>query len=178
MRSLILFFALLGMVFSSSSALAVGEYSSYFGFDYMLTDFEDDAGTSVDLDAVSARFGSYLNKNVALEARLGFGVSDDTVNNVDFELDNFVGVYARGIIPYQTVELYGIIGMTRADLSVRPAASPAARLADGDETDLSYGLGLDFKIGERIAVGMEYMMLIDSSDYELTTTNIGAKYYF
>lgn len=174
MRNLILFSALLGLVLCSSPALAVGEYTSYFGFDYMLTDFEDDAGRSADLDAVAARFGSYLSKNAALEARLGVSASDDTVENVDYELDSFVGVYARGIIPYQTVELYGIIGLTRADLAISAPNNPA----DGDETGLSYGAGLDFKIGERIAIGLEYMMLLDTSDYELTTTNVGAKYYF
>lgn len=178
MQRLILFCALIVLVFCSSPAMAIDEYTSYFGFDYMLTDFEDDSGVSADLDAAAVRFGSYLSENAALEARLGFSASDDTVTvnsvNVDYELDNFVGVYARGILPYQTVELYGIVGLTRADLSV----SQLGNLADGDETGFSYGVGLDFKIGERVAIGLEYMMLIDSSDYELTTTNIGGKYYF
>lgn len=175
MRSLILFCTLFGLVFSSSAALAIEEYRSYLGFDYLLTDFESDAGTSADLDAVSVRFGSYLSKNAALEGRLGVGVGDDTVAGVNHELDSFVGVYARGIIPYQTVEFYGIIGLTRVDLTL---SAPRTNPADGDESGFSYGLGLDFKIGERIAVGGEYLMLIDSSDFELTTTNIGVKYYF
>jgi len=171
-QKLILFGVLIVLVFCSSPALAIDEYRSYFGFDYLLTDFETDSGSSVDLDAVSARFGSYLNENVALEARLGFSASDDTVAGVTYELDNFVGVYARGIMPYETVELYGIVGFTRVDLAI--PGNPA----DGDDSGFSYGAGLDFKVGERLAIGLEYMMLIDSSDYELTTTNIGFKYYF
>jgi len=162
------------MVFISSPAMAVDENASYFGFDYMMTDFEGDSGATADLDAIAARFGAYLSESVALEARLGFSASDDTVLGTNYKLDNFVGVYARGVLPYKTVELYGVVGLTRLDLSVGSGINPA----DGDETDFSYGLGLDFKIGERLAVGMEYMMLIDSSDYELTTTNIGCKYYF
>lgn len=174
MRNFMLFFALLGLVLCASPAFALEEYQSYFGFDYMLTDFEDDFNNEADLDAVSARFGSYMNPNAALEARLGFSASDDEVGGATFDLDSFIGVYARGIMPYQTVELYGVIGLTRADLSIDPSSHPA----DGDETGFSYGLGLDFKIGERIAIGLEYMMLLDVSDYELTTTNVGAKYYF
>lgn len=174
MQKLILCSALIGLVFCSSPALAIDEYRSYFGFDYLLTDFEPDSGEAVDLDAVSARFGSYLNENVALEARLGVSASDDTVSGDTYELDNFVGVYARGIVPYETVELYGIVGFTRVDLAINvPGHS-----ADGDDSGFSYGAGLDFKVGERLAIGLEYMLLIDSSDYELSTTNIGFKYYF
>lgn len=174
MRNYMLLFVLIGLVLCATPAVALDEYQSYFGFDYMLGDFEDDFDNNADLDAVAARFGSYLSPNAALEARLGFSASDDKVGGATFDLDNFVGVYARGIMPYQTVELYGVIGLTRVDLAINPAGHPA----DGDDTGFSYGLGLDFKIGERIAIGLEYMMLLDASDYELTTTNIGAKYYF
>lgn len=167
-------FVLLGLFFCSSPAVALEENTSYFGLDYMLADFEEESGTSVDLDAVALKFGSYFNKNVALEARLGFGASDDTVDGSDYELDTLVGVYARGILPFQNVELYGIVGVTRADLSISPTGHPA----DGDESDLSYGGGLDFRIGEKLAIGLEYMMLIDSDDYELTSINLGGKYFF
>ncbi|MDT8420674.1 MAG: outer membrane beta-barrel protein [Desulfuromonadales bacterium] len=174
MKRLALFSVLAGLLMWASPAAALEEYQSYFGFDYMLTDFEEDGGDGIDLDAAAVRFGSYLSQNTALEARLGFSLSDTREGGRDYELDNFVGLYARGILPYQTVELYGVVGVTRADMAAGGSTYPA----DGEEVGFSYGAGVDFKVGERLAVGLEYMMLIDSSDYDLTTINIGGKYYF
>ncbi|HKJ05425.1 MAG TPA: outer membrane beta-barrel protein [Geopsychrobacteraceae bacterium] len=174
MKYLILFCVLMGTFAFSSPALAVGEYETYFGLDYMMSEYKSDSGVKADLDAVAARFGSYLSKNIALEGRLGFSAADDDVAGVNYELDNFVGLYARGVLPFENVELYGLVGATVVKLPI--TASRIKR--DADDGGLSYGVGVDFRIGERIAIGMEYMMLLDSSDYELTTINLGGKYFF
>ncbi|PLX89577.1 MAG: hypothetical protein C0618_00995 [Desulfuromonas sp.] len=175
MRHLAMIVALFSLLMSFPiAALALDEYQSYFGIDYNLTDLEPDRGDALDLDAISGRFGSYLNRNTALEARLGFSAADDKRAGVEYELDYFVGVYARGILPYETVELYGLLGFTRAEVGV----SPAGGALDGDDTGFSYGGGLAFKVGPRVAFSVEYLMLIDSSDYELSATSVGCRYHF
>lgn len=173
MKKLVLM--LLVFVMSSTTAFAA---SNYWGLDYSFVNYEESGGLDADVGVLSLKFGTYLNEYFAAEARVGFGIDDDTVDvfgvPVEFEVDNFIGVYMRAEMPHDKVRPYAILGVTRGEAT----ASAMGFSVSEDETDLSYGAGVDFVIGEKAGIDVEYMQLIDKSDFEITTINLGFKYRF
>lgn len=75
----------------------------YAGVNYSLVEYDEAGFDSVEPTALVLRLGNELTPNLAVEGRLGFGVSDDSIDvlgtSVDVEVDQFFGVYVRGIAP-------------------------------------------------------------------------------
>jgi hypothetical protein len=69
--------------------------------------------------AIGALLGMSINKNFAIEARLGTSLSDDSIFGANVKIDNFAGVYAKGILPVSNVaSVYGLLGYTQGKLKV------------------------------------------------------------
>lgn len=147
----------------------------YFGAGFSRMTYEEsDVSAEADPTALFLRGGWRFNDYLAAEARLGAGVSDDSVHvmgvSVDVEVDYFVGGYLKAGLPVGNLLYpYVVVGATKAELT----ASAGGFDFSDDATDVSYGAGVDFRFNERLSAGVEYMNYIDKDGGELSGISIG-----
>ena len=169
-------------------------HAFYAGADYMITTFEIE-GEDFDLGLLSVKFGQNFNEYFAIEARAGFGVSDDSMEvsadgdyaHLDVEADYYLGLYLRGEYNFPNVKVYALAGVAKADITVDADASIGGMSVSGeasaDDTDFSYGAGAQWVINEKIAIGVEYLKIIDGGNfydlgYDVESFNFGLTYSF
>lgn len=129
----------------------------------------------VTLNAVYGRFGAFFNENISAEARLGLGVGDDSFGGAKVELDNFYGVYVRGGIPAGEVFYpYAVLGYTKGKTSF----SGGGFSDSNSDSDLSYGIGADFKVTESLKINAEYLSYLDKDEAEITGVSVGVAFSF
>jgi opacity protein-like surface antigen len=134
-----------------------------------------DGAGDVNPTTIGAKLGMSINKNFAVEARLGTGLSDDSIVGVDVKVDNFAGIYAKGILPLSDVaSVYGLLGYTQGKLKFEV---PGQSESDSD-SDISYGLGADFAISATTSVGVEWARLFKSDDFKVDGLSVGVSFKF
>lgn len=150
----------------------------YAGVNLVNVEYKESGFQSVHPLALSFRFGKEFTRNFAIEGRLGTGVSDDTIRisgvDVAVEVDNFYGVYARGIIPLNRVSLYGLVGYTHGEIK----ASAGGVAASADDGDFSYGVGADIAVWKGGAINVEYGRLFSGTGYEVNALSAGVRFNF
>lgn len=67
-----------------------------------------------------------------------------------------------------------MLGITRAE----GTAKVSGHSNSDDETDLSYGIGIDFNVSNHIYIGLEYMSYLSKSDFDLNSIALGVTKYF
>ena len=153
----------------SSSLWAAGQGEKYGGLQYALVTYDEEGLDDVEPTALVGKLGVFVNDNVAIEGRIGFGLQDDTVDigpfEVDFEVDSLLGIY--GVL-YSSMEsdtaFYGVLGYTQGELE----GSAFGVTVSEDESGLSYGFGVNFG-----AFNLEYMSYLDEDDFEATAISLG-----
>ncbi|MBL1259380.1 MAG: outer membrane beta-barrel protein [Thiotrichaceae bacterium] len=197
-----LFILMAGM--NSAVANDANNYSGlqYFAVDSNSTNQEGEQGFKT--SAVVGRMGSFINNYLALEARVGFGLSDDKVtisgfdaalehaiiNQYGIEIENIFGFYLLGNMPVSNyLNVYGLVGVSSVGVGTTFDQSKI-HLASGsevgslNETDnltkngLSYGLGTSFKFAGKASLNLEYMNYLDKSDFGLNTFSVGILFNF
>jgi opacity protein-like surface antigen len=147
----------------------------YYGANVTFLDYSEDGLTDEpSLTALYGRVGTSFNENFSAEARIGFGLTDDTVlvlgNDVDVDLNNFFGAYLKG--GAQVTEMfypYAVIGYTRGEVE----ASVLGFSVSESESDLSFGLGADFTVSDAMTLNLEYMNYYDKDGVELSGFSVG-----
>jgi outer membrane immunogenic protein len=156
---------------------------------------------SYDVDAISgdsnpgalvARLGYFVLNQVALEARYGFGLFDDSarlldnegaITRGDLELDYLVGAYVAGYLPLADIaSAYALIGFTDATTTY----SQNFRATSNSDNGISFGFGAniympfvqDITKRGHWSLGIEYMRYLSESGYKLTSYGIGASVHF
>ena len=129
--------------------------------------------------AIGGKFGKQFNPNFAIEGRIGFGVSDDEVDvgglPVKLEIDNYYGVYLKGMLPVSTAaSLYGLLGYTRAKLT----ASAAGFSSSDSESDISFGAGAEFAVSQTAAISVEWARLLKGDGYKVDGLTLGVNFKF
>lgn len=134
----------------------------------------DDTGDT-NPTAIGAKLGMPVNKNFAVEARLGVGLSDDSLGVENVKINNFVGVYGKGILPLSDkASVYGLLGYTQGKLkSEGPFGS-----GSGSDSDVSYGIGADFAISGTTSVGVEWARLFKGEDYKVDGLTLSVSFKF
>lgn len=168
---------LMGCSAGAMAGGAAGE--SYMGVGYGFVTYDEVGAPEADLGALVGRFGHFFADNLAVEGRLGFGISDDTVNYagtpVTVELDSVMGVYGMGHLPItENASIYGMVGFTRGELT---GTSPTGSASE-DDTDISFGFGADFRLNATTSINAEYAQYLDESGYDVTGIAIGASFKF
>ncbi len=155
---------LIAMLFTPA-LYAANVGSNYGGVQYALVNIDFDGIGDVDPTAVVGKLGYFLNDNIAIEGRLGFGLQDDDILGVDVDIDSLFGIY--GVFHASSsseTTFYGVLGYTDAEAEFSgPGGS-----AEGDESSFSFGFGAN--IGR---LNIEYMSYIDEDDTEATAISIG-----
>lgn len=176
----LLLFSRLGLTESAGSI--------YFGIQYAVTDYtDDDYSRSFNPELLMARFGGYIIPNVSIEARLGFGVQDDTqfqpeygVSGLDvsMELESIMGLYATGRVDLtESASVYGVLGVSCVEATAKAPEFPIAT-STNCETGPSYGAGFNVDFAEKISLNIEYMKYLDKSDIGLSAVGIGVVFNY
>jgi opacity protein-like surface antigen len=195
------------MLWGGGGSAIANESKNYAGFQYGMVEVESSSAgipMSHEPTALVGRMGSFINRYLALEARVGFGFSDDkaTMSRLDateeneiidqygLDVENLFGFYLLGnLTVVNTVDLYGVIGITSLDVGTTTGQT-IVNIATSDElvaftktgsrteNGLSYGLGGRVGITEKSSLNLEYMSYIDKSDFTFNSINIGFLFDF
>lgn len=169
--------ATLGTLSSTATAdiYKTGGGSLYAGGNYTFVDFDDD-GFNADMGTLSGKVGGYVTPYFGLEARAGFGVADENVGfGTDLSVNSFFGGYATvNAVNESPVTPYGIIGFTRYELELD---GPGGSVKD-DESDLSFGAGVNLAITEELSGNLEYMRYVDKDDATVDGIGLGLTFHF
>lgn len=124
---------------------------------------------------IGALLGMSINKNFAVEARLGAGLADDSIGAGNIKIDNFAGFYAKGILPVSdAASVYGLLGYTQGKIK---AEGPGGSVSDSD-SDISYGIGAEFAVSGTTSVGVEWARLFKGEDYKVDGLSLSVSFKF
>jgi hypothetical protein len=151
----------------------------YVGVNVVRTTYKEDGFASVNPVVLAAKLGKEFNPNFAIEGRVGLGVMDDSLTiagtKIDVEVDNFYGVYAKGILPTGSkLSPYGLVGYTKGKIS----ASAGGLSASGSDSDISFGVGADVALDKDMILNFEFAKLFGGDGYDVDALSIGASFRF
>lgn len=178
-RSLVLGLATLAGSIAATPALAQDMYKSgggslYAGLNYTFLNL-DDGSADADVGALSGKVGGLVSPYFGLEARAGFGVDDDRVGGMDYSVDNFFGGYATLNLANETPATpYLIFGFTRVELE---AEGPFGSVKD-DDSDFSYGVGVNIEMTPQVSGNLEYMRYYDQDSVTIDGLGVGVTFNF
>ena len=164
------------LVASIAGNVYSAEGDAYFGIQYSMVTFSESGFPDFEPVALVGRYGKFTSDNFAIEGRLGFGLSDDTQNiigiDVDLEIDHILGVYGAFYhgTSSPTIRPYGILGITQVEFT---QSAPGFGSVSDDDSDFSFGLGIDFEIGGNIVINLEYMDYGEFGGADVTAIAIG-----
>lgn len=164
---------------ATSAANAQDMYKSgvggvYTGLNYTFMSL-DAGGEDADVGTLSAKAGVMATPFLGFEARGGFGVDDDRVRGIDFSVDNFFGGYATFNIANESpVTPYVVLGFTRVEVE---AEGPFNTVTD-DDSDVSYGVGLNMEFARNVSGNLEYMRYYDDDDVTVDGLGVGVQFNF
>lgn len=146
----------------------------YAGLNYSFIDI-DNGSDEVDVGAISAKAGGLLTPFFGLEARAGFGVDDDRNNGVEYSLDNFFGGYATlNLANESPATPYLVFGFTRVELEAQSVLGTTSE----DESDFSYGAGVNVDLTPELAGNLEYMRYYDKDGATVDGLGLGVTFSF
>ena len=150
----------------------------YFGVNFTKVDYNEDGFATVSPTALTLRVGTQVNPNIAVEGRLGVGLSDDSINvggvNVDVEVDSYFGLYLKGMAPLGAVSPYVLVGFTKGELTFSALGGSLSE----DDSSASFGIGVDVEVSKSTALNFEFAQLLDEDGYEVETLSAGVAFRF
>jgi len=161
------------LLFGTTLHAETGE--AYAGFQYASGSYSEAASQALNPTLLMGRLGKYINDWFSLEGRVGAGIEDDSLNfpgtDISLNIDSVIGVYGLGHIDLnQVASVYGLLGVTRAEATV---SSPGLIPNSEDEAGLSFGVGADLDIGNRISMNIEYLQYLNKSNFDFSAIGVG-----
>lgn len=146
----------------------------YYGGNATFINYSELGVPEIDLNAISIVAGQTINDNLAAEMRFGFGTNDESLTvdgvNVDLSIDKFMGVYLKyASTTTGKVSPYAILGYTHA----KAEASALGVTVSASESDISFGVGVDFGLSEETSLNIEYMNFLDKSIVSVDGISVG-----
>ncbi|WP_201241750.1 outer membrane beta-barrel protein [Halorhodospira halophila] len=152
----------------------------YTGLQGAWTEWDPDWGSDYEFLMATGRVGFFPTNQVAIETRLGIGLTDDDDggNTDDFSVDHLLGVYGVGhLVTYQDrFSVYLIGGATSMTLEVDGDAGGGA-LAP------AFGAGFDVYLHGNAALNVEYMRYQHDAEFggggldaDLSAINVGVSW--
>ncbi len=149
----------------------------YVGASIGLLRYDESGAPGFSPSAIMLRAGVPLNQYLAIEGRLGTGLSSDQNNGGSVGVGTFGGAYAKGSLALGPVfSLYGVAGIASVNLH--------RNFRDGNTTDtgLSAGIGGDVQLQRSLALNFEWTVLPGGSDaghsYNSNLFSVGVNYAF
>ena len=167
---------------AAPGAWAAGPYigGNYSQIQYDNEEFDTD---TLKIDAATVNAGFEFSDYIALEARGGVGLDEDSQGIADFELDHLYGGYLKLGAPISdTVRPYVIGGYTKAKGTVSADGEVAGvtySFSDSENFEYeSIGAGLDLNITDTLGANLEYMRYIDTDEEEISGISVGLRSAF
>jgi len=178
-----------------TTGVYVGAGITQLSADLDLTDLDAGGQTidlgeqSVDINMITGRLGYRVNKYIAVEGELGFGLGGDDFDqtipvdvlgtslnvdsNIKLDVENYYVGFVRGIVPISDeFEVFGRVGYGSATGSADVTASVAGFTASGSEEDdisgLAYGVGGQFNFTDKDGIRADYTRLEDANIISLS----------
>ncbi|MCG8394105.1 MAG: porin family protein [Pseudomonadales bacterium] len=164
----------------------VYQQDGYFGIQYNMLTQETD-GDDLEPSAFQTRFGVQFNPYVAVEGRLGYGLSDDDLSGggatLTLDPEWLVGAYLKvGVDKSLPVAPYVLLGHSTATAEVTSEVSTLLGSAKSREertaSDPSYGAGVEVNLSDSAALNAEWVLLDDDDGFDLSTINVGFLHRF
>ena len=177
--SLITFATTIPLLLLSTQASAAQAGTSYAGFQYANVNYQEPGFPELNPAVLVGRVGHFLTDAVAVEGRIGFGITDDSITYsgipISLEVDSIVGIYAVGYLPVgDSASLYGLFGFTSGEIT----ASALGYSVSGDEDDISYGIGAELSFGGNASANIEYTSYIDKATFDASAISLGVSVGF
>ncbi|MDC0664279.1 porin family protein [Marinobacter sp. SS21] len=152
-----------------------GVGGAYAGLNYSFMNIDLDGLDDADVGTLSAKVGVLATPYLGVEARGGFGVDDDRIDGAELSMDNFFGGYATlNLANESPATPYAIIGFTRIELELDTVFGTFK----DDESDLSYGLGVNLEMSKELSGNLEYMRYFDKDDDTIDGLSVGLTFMF
>ncbi|WP_333607981.1 porin family protein [Arsukibacterium sp.] len=152
---------------------------------------EDGLSESESFNVLSGLVGYQFNRNFALEARLGTGVSDKTFSEDGYResisVAHQAAVLAKGIVPINDVfSLYGVAGFGSVKYNFKESGNGFSYSENETVDGLTAGVGAAFNMGSQWALTLEYLQLPDkkysagpySFKVKTNSLSVGVNYSF
>lgn len=152
--------------------------AGYYGGNATFINYSEFGIPDLDFNAISIVAGQTINDNLAAEIRFGFGTNDESLTmegvNIDFSIDKFMGVYLKYASTITgKVSPYAILGYTDAKAEGSAEGSAGRVTASASESDISFGVGVDFGLSEETSLNIEYMNFLDTSTISADGISVG-----
>lgn len=162
-----------------AAAPAYAEPAWYAGLTASQIRYQETGLETLAHTAAGFKAGREINRYFAIEGRMGFSTGRDSVQfpsvTVEFELDYFLGLYAKGILPLGNwFSLYGLAGFTAGTVATHAFGFTFTE----SDYDLSYGAGAEFALGRNFLLGLEWAQLIEGPGYQFEAVTLGLSYRF
>ena len=159
----------------SSSGYADHEKEANFYILYGVADYEDEFVSGLDPTGIAIRFVPATDKWFGYEARLGFGISEGSDNGVEVDVQTIVGFYLNAHSNIgNALSVYGVAGYTWVRYDLKSGGTPS--LSSEDESGFGYGFGIDLGKQNSMKLNLEFMQILDKSDFDLSTISIGVSF--
>ncbi len=172
----------------------IGPKNMYVGLDALCGRFETSSGACSCLGALTAKIGYEFNKYIAVEGRVGHGLTAaDHDGGGESEMKENYGLYLKPQLPLsESISLFGLAGYAKA--KVESTSSGTTGLTGVlNEASPSFGLGLEYDVSDSWSVVVEAVRLLHSvegtylngsgatveeDDLNLDTFGFGVNYRF
>ncbi|SDW66784.1 outer membrane beta-barrel protein [Marinobacter mobilis] len=164
---------------ATAPATAAGLYKSgdvgvYGGINYTFITI-DSGNEDADVGVLGGKVGVLATPFFGVEARGGFGVDDDRAGGADVSLDNYFGGYATlNLANESPATPYAIFGFTRVEVEREGFFTRVTE----DESDFSYGLGVNVEMAPQVSGNIEYMRYFDKNDTTVDGLGLGVTVHF
>lgn len=155
----------------------IQDVTPYVGVNAGLLRYNEGGLNTLNPSVFFARLGIPISSYVAIEGRLGTGISSDQTNGYSVSVGAFGGGYVKGSVAIApTFALYGVVGIV-ADTLHR-------NYGDGDTTDtgFSFGIGGDVTLSRGWLINFEWTRLPNGSEggfsYDSNLFTAGASFHF
>ena len=149
----------------------------YFGVSAGELNYKEEGLDTINPTVALFRVGMQFSPYLALEGRIGTGISDDSSNGFRVDTHAIYGGYIKGMLPLApTFSVYGLAGVSGLDLQRNYYKH------ESSDSGLSFGAGADWQLGGGASLNLEWMRLIDGEnagyDYAADQLTFGVNWHF
>lgn len=169
----------------TSVAVSAQQSDLYGEVGFAALKIKDESGTlgSFDNTAVKFTLGKVVANNIALEAMIGTGMSDDSKVisgvNVSVETKEYYGAFVR---PFAKInddfEVFARVGYFHGKLRATASNGVASASISDSGGDIAYGVGAAYNITKTTALVVDYMNYYDKEDTKVNGFGLGLRYKF
>ena len=180
-RTLILAFPLFMIGGSAFGQIAVNgginTTSAYVGASAGLLRYDESGLNTLTPSVIFARVGIPISSYLAVEGRLGTGISSDESHGFSVSDGFFGGAYLKGSLALApTVALYAVAGIASNTLHRNYG------VGDSTDTGLSFGIGSDVALSRGMSLNFEWTYLPGGSEsgfsYDSNLFTAGVNFHF